>query len=121
MALALLIVSLLFVFTIYLVIRASVTKSEKLELAPSHIREASAFLKWIAFASPLVMLIGEMVNVYDMTLKRGMNGSFDAVFPYQMLMEFIIFMLIALTVSLFALVGIGLIFLRKHRRKKQAR
>lgn len=112
-------IAVLFASAIYLTGRALFTKSEKLTLAPGHIRHAQAILKWIAFAAPLLMLMGVSVDTYHWIIETGIKGPFGPVFPYLLLSEFLVAIVLAFAISMFAQIGIGLIFLKKLRHEKR--
>jgi hypothetical protein len=115
------IVAGLFVIALYLTVRATLTKSHKIPQAPLHIQEASEILKWIAITSPLLMLLGSFVDMNDQIVAVSYTGI-EAGTPYILLWAFLFLVMIGILVSLFALCGIALIFVKLLRyQRRQSR
>lgn len=98
---------------IYLTARSLLTKSDKISTAPHHVRRAPSILKWIAVFAPLLTFVGGTFELYAGILRAGYT-KIDITTAYILLGQFIPWPTMGLIVTLSALCGIGLIFLR-HR------
>ncbi len=115
------VVAALFLFILYVLIRHLFTKSEKLHLAPGHIQQASAILQWASIFSILLVLLGSCFEFYDQIWKAGIAGPINQVLPFLLFLQFCVFLGVGVSVSLFALTGIGLIFVKRLRYQKRDR
>jgi hypothetical protein len=109
----------LFFFTLYLIARACITKTQNLPVAPIHIQMAQSILKWIAVIVPLLSLFGGLVDKYHQIIKICIKGEFDDITPYILINEFALFLALGVFVSLVALFGIALIFIKRLWHQKQ--
>lgn len=115
------IVLLLLVFAIYLIIRALLTKSPKLALSPLHIQRATAILRWIAYVAPALMLLGAFSDSYSQMMKAAIQGTIE---PWRItvwLMGFMVQLGVGIVVSLSALIGTALIFMKRLRYERRER
>ncbi len=98
---------------IYLTAHAMVTKTDQLVTAPHHIHKAPNILRWIAAFTPLLTIVGGIIDLYANIVRIGYEGI-DIATPYVLVGGFLFFPALGLVVSLFALSGTALIFW-KHR------
>ena len=104
----------LIIAMIYLTLRSLLTKPEKIAMAPHHIQRAPSILRWIALTAILLSIVAGLIELYVGILQAGLAGEFDTNTNYILLMQFLPYLLIGLMVTISALFGVGLIFLR-HR------
>ncbi|SIN59549.1 hypothetical protein SAMN02745824_0077 [Parasphingorhabdus marina DSM 22363] len=70
-------IGLLFVFSIYLILRVLFTPAGNLSKSSAHVRSASPILIWIAGISLLLAFIAAGFDVYDQLWQVGISGTFD--------------------------------------------
>jgi hypothetical protein len=109
-----LVVAALLLVALYVIVRATVTRSHKLPHAPLHVQRASEILKWISISSILLVLVGSSVALFDQIIRIGFTGI-DVATPYILLGSLLPFLIIGISVSLVTMLGTALIFFKKLR------
>lgn len=99
---------------IYVTLRSLLTKPEKTVMAPHHIQRAPSILRWIALTALLLSNVAGLIELYLGIFQAGLAGEIDITTSHILLMQFLPYLLIGLIVTISALFGVGLIFLR-HR------